>query len=149
MINSLVAKFYIIFIIASLKIETCIETSTSLIITVRNGLQLDNESRFGSKFGFIVWKLPFVWLGDVCAVNAEPDETKVKAFWNQYQLKSLNKKPTCFKNVNKPSITDSFLTNSSKWFEDCFTLETGLLDFYKLIVSVRFPWTFSSENHKI
>ena len=74
-----------------------------------------------------------------CAVNAEPDETKMKAFWNQYQLKSLNKNPICFKNINKPSFTDLFLANSSKCFEDCLTLETGLLDFYKLIVHGRFP----------
>ena len=50
----------------------------------------------------------------------------MKAFCNQYKLKSLNKEPTCFKNVNKPSCIDLFLTNNSKCFEDCLTLETGL-----------------------
>ena len=29
--------------------------------------------------------------------NAEPDETNMKAFCNQYKLKSLNKEPTCLK----------------------------------------------------
>ena len=38
-----------------------------------------------------------------------------------------------------------FLTNNSKCFEDCLTLETGLSDIYKLIVTImktipeRFP----------
>ena len=69
----------------------------------------------------------------------------MKTFCNQYKLKSLNKEPTCFKNVNKPSCIDLFLTNNSKCFEDCLTLETGLSDIYKLIVTImktkpeRFP----------
>ena len=69
----------------------------------------------------------------------------MKAFCNQYKLKSLNKEPTCFKNVNKPSCIDLFLTNNSKCFKDCLTLETGLSDFHKLIVTImkikheRFP----------
>ena len=50
-----------------------------------------------------------------------------------------------FKNVDKPSCIDLFLTSNSKCFEDCLTLETGLSDFHKLIVTVmktkheRFP----------
>ena len=75
--------------------------------------------------------------------NVEPNEANMKTFCNQYKLKSLNKEPTCFKNVNKPSCIDSFLTNNSKCFEDCLTLETGLSDFHKLIVTItkheRFP----------
>ena len=69
----------------------------------------------------------------------------MKAFCNQYKLKSLNKEPTCFKNVNKPSSIDLFLTNNSNCFKDCLTLETGLSDFRKLIVTImktkheRFP----------
>ena len=69
----------------------------------------------------------------------------MKAFSNQYKLKSLNKEFTCFKNVNKPSCIDLFLISNSKYFEDCLTLETGLSDFHKLIVTImntkheRFP----------
>ena len=33
--------------------------------------------------------------------------------------------PTCFKNVNKLSCIDFFLTNNSKCFEGYLTLETG------------------------
>ena len=77
--------------------------------------------------------------------NVEPDETNIKAFCNQYKLKSLNKEPTCFKNVNKPSCIGFFLTNNLKCFEDCLNLEIGLSDFHKLIVTIiktkheRFP----------
>ena len=77
--------------------------------------------------------------------NVEPNEANMNVFFNQYKLKSLNKEPTCFKNVNKPSCIDLFLTNNSKCFEDCLTLETGLSDFHKLIVTImktkheRFP----------
>ena len=69
----------------------------------------------------------------------------MKAFCNQYKQNFLNKEPTCFKNVNEQFCIDLFLTNNSKCFEDCLTLETGLSDFHKLIVTImktkheRFP----------
>ena len=68
--------------------------------------------------------------------NVEQNEANMKVFWNQYKLKSLNKDPTCFKNVNKLSCIDLFLTNNSKCFENCLTLETGLSDFHKLIATI-------------
>ena len=68
--------------------------------------------------------------------NVEHNEANMKAFCNQYKPKSLNKEPTCFKDVNKPSCIDLFLTNNSKCFEDCLTLETGLSDFHKLVVII-------------
>ena len=68
--------------------------------------------------------------------NVEQNEANMKVFWNQYKLKSLNKDPTCFKNVNKLSCIDLLLTNNSKCFENCLTLETGLSDFHKLIATI-------------
>ena len=65
-----------------------------------------------------------------------PNEANMNTFCNQYKLKSLSKEPTCFKNVNKPSSIDLFLTDNSTCFEDCLTLETGLSDFHKLIVTI-------------
>ena len=56
--------------------------------------------------------------------NIEPDETNMKAFCNHYNLKSLKKEPTYFKNVDKPSCIDLFLINNSKCFVDCLSLET-------------------------
>ena len=68
--------------------------------------------------------------------NVEPNEANMKTLCNEYKLKSLNKEPTCFQNVNKPSCIDLFLTNNSKCFEDCLTLETGLSDFHQMIVTI-------------
>ena len=68
--------------------------------------------------------------------DVEPDKTKMRAFSNPYKPKALNKKPTCFKNVDKPSCTDLLLTNSSKCVEHCLLLETDLLDFHNFIVNV-------------
>ena len=60
----------------------------------------------------------------------------MKVFCNQHKFKALNEEPTCFKNFNNPSCIDLFLTNSSKSFEKCFTLETGMSDFHKLIITI-------------
>ena len=58
------------------------------------------------------------------------------AFCNEYKLKALNKEPTCFKNNMNPSCIDLFLINCPKSFESALTMETGLSDFHKLIVTV-------------
>ena len=79
-------------------------------------------------------------IGDL---NVESNEANLKTFCNQYKLRSLNKESTCFKTINKPSCIDLFLTKNSKCFEDCLTLETGLSDFHKLIV------TLSSKSPKL
>ena len=51
-------------------------------------------------------------------------------------LYNLIKDPTCFKNPDKPSCIDLLLTNFSKSFLKSQTLETCLLDFYKLTLTV-------------
>ena len=68
--------------------------------------------------------------------NVDVKETNMKVFCNQHKFKALNEEPTCFKNFNNPSCIDLFLTNSSKSFEICFTLETGMSDFHKLIITI-------------
>ena len=60
--------------------------------------------------------------------NVDVKETNMKVFCNQHKLKALNEEPTCFKNFNNPSSIDLFLTNSSKSFEKCLTLETAMSD---------------------
>ena len=42
----------------------------------------------------------------------------------------------CYKNPEKPSCIDLFLTNSSKSFQNTQTIETGLSDFHKLVVTI-------------
>ena len=63
-------------------------------------------------------------------------EANMAAFYNEYKLKALNKEPTCFKNCISPSCIDLFLTNCPKSFESTLSIETGLLDFHKLTVTV-------------
>ena len=68
--------------------------------------------------------------------NVDVKEVSLHLFCNQYKLKSLNKDLTCCKNIDNPSCIDLFLTNSAKSFESTCTIETGLSDFHKLVVTV-------------
>ena len=51
-------------------------------------------------------------------------------------LHYLNEEPTWFKKFYNPSCIDLFLTNSLKSLEKCLTLETGMSDFHKLIITI-------------
>ena len=53
-----------------------------------------------------------------------------------YNLKSLVKQKTCFKNPDNPSCIDLILTNSPRSFQDSCVFETGLSDFHKLTTTV-------------
>ena len=46
------------------------------------------------------------------------------------------KEPTCNKNPDNPSCIDLFLTNRPRTFQCTSTLETGISDFHKLVVTV-------------
>ena len=45
-------------------------------------------------------------------------------------------KPTCSKNPDKPTCIDLILTNCPGSFQNSCVVETGLSDFYKMIVTV-------------
>ena len=68
--------------------------------------------------------------------SIELKEANMTTFWNQYKLKTLNEEPTCFKNYTNPSCIDLYLTNCPKGFQSTLTIETGLSDFHKLIITV-------------
>ena len=53
-----------------------------------------------------------------------------------YNLKDLVKEPTCFKNPDNPSCIGLFLTNRPRTFQCTTTIETGISDFHKLVVTV-------------
>ena len=53
-----------------------------------------------------------------------------------YHLHNLIRDPTCFKNLNKPLCTDLLLTNIPESLLKSQTLETGLSDFHKLMLTV-------------
>ena len=69
-------------------------------------------------------------------LNSDLKDGCLNAFSNVNNLKSLNKEPTCFKNPNNPSCIDLFLTNRSRYFQNTSTIETGISDFHKLVVTM-------------
>ena len=62
-------------------------------------------------------------------------EANMVAFCNEYKLETQNKEPSSFKKYMSPSCIDLFLTNCRKSFESTLTIETGLSDFHKLMVT--------------
>ena len=55
---------------------------------------------------------------------------------NSYNLHSLCHQSTCYKNLEKPSWIDLFLTNSYRSFKNTQAIETGLSGFHKLVVTI-------------
>ena len=78
-------------------------------------------------------KYQLLFLGDF---NAVVKDSSVKNFCSSYNLTSMINKPMCFKNPEKPSCIDLILTNYSRSFQNSCTIETGLSDFHKLVVTV-------------
>ena len=68
--------------------------------------------------------------------NAQVSDIKLDTFCSIWNLKSLGKEPTCFKNPNNPSCIDLFLTNTVRSFQETQLFETGLSDFHKLVVTI-------------
>ena len=72
-------------------------------------------------------------LGDF---NSSVKENAMKEFCEIYDLENLIKDPTCFKNPSNPSSIDVILTNRKSSFQNSMTLETGLSDHHKMVVTV-------------
>ena len=53
-------------------------------------------------------------------------------YWPEYSFKE----PTCYKNVNKPTVIDHILTNRARCFQYSSSYEMGLSDFHKLTFTV-------------
>ena len=79
--------------------------------------------------------------------NAQIGEKCFDDFLFQQELRSVNDRPTCCKNPNKPSCTDFILSNSPLRFHKSNCLFTGLSDCHKLVLSV-FKTTFSKSKPK-
>ena len=75
----------------------------------------------------------FLIVGDL---NSEITESSMHEFCNSYNLHSLCHKSACYKNPEKPSCIDLFLTNSFRSFQNTQTIQTGLSDFHKLVVTI-------------
>ena len=60
----------------------------------------------------------------------------MKAFCDYYNLISLIKQPTCYKNPNNPTCIDLILSNTSRNFQSTCVIETGLSDFHLMTLTV-------------
>ena len=69
-------------------------------------------------------------------LNAKINLECMKFFCETYDLSSLIKVPTCYKNPEKPSCIDLILTNRPKSFQNSSAVETGLSDFHKMTLTV-------------
>ena len=72
-------------------------------------------------------------LGDL---NVDSSDPVLNDFCNVYNLFSIVKEPTCFKNADNPSYIDVFLANCPRSFQNTLTIEAGMSDFYKMIITV-------------
>ena len=72
-------------------------------------------------------------LGDF---NVGTEDYYMKLFCENYNLKSLIKQPTCYKNPDNPTCIDLILTNVPRSFQSIFFLETGLSNFHLMTLSV-------------
>ena len=72
----------------------------------------------------------------LCDFNVGIEEQHMETFCDNYNLTSLIKQPTCYKNPNNPTCIDLILTNTPRSFQTTCVIKTGLSDFYsmKLIV---------------
>ena len=68
--------------------------------------------------------------------NMEKKEANMESYCENYDLKSLIKQPTRYKNPNKPTSIDLILTNVPRIFQYTCVLETGLSDFHLMTVTV-------------
>ena len=75
-------------------------------------------------------------------------EPSLYEFFQTYNLESIVNKPTCFKNPKYPSCIDLVLTNKQEKFLKAKTVETGLSDFRKMMVSV-FKTSFKKQKPEI
>ena len=68
--------------------------------------------------------------------NAEPHDHFIMDFCDVYNLKNLIKVSTCFKNLERPTSINVMLTNSYGSFQNSCSIDTGLSDFHKMIVTI-------------
>ena len=75
----------------------------------------------------------YIVIGDF---NIEADSKEMSSFCDTFDLTSLIKQPTCYKNPGNPSRIDLILTNKPFSFQNSCVVETGLSDFHRMILTV-------------
>ena len=97
--------------------------------------QTESEIKFYSKT-----PENLIILGDF---NTDISDFNMESFCTRNNFKCIIKEPTCYKNPDNLTCIDLRLTNSPKNFQELPTLESGLTDFYKTVLTV-----FKSEAPK-
>ena len=64
------------------------------------------------------------------------EEISMPGFCFTFGLQSLIKDAICYKNTENPSSIDLILTNNPRSFQNSCVIETGLLDFHRMVVTV-------------
>ena len=72
-------------------------------------------------------------LGDF---NVGTEEQHTRAFCGNYNLASLIKQPTFYKNPNNPTCTELILSNTPRSLLSTWVIETGLADFHVMTLIV-------------
>lgn len=75
----------------------------------------------------------FFFVGDL---NSKTTESLTHESCNGYHLHSLCHNSSCYKNLEKASCIDFFLTNSLRSIQNTQTVETGPRGFNKLVVTI-------------
>ena len=75
----------------------------------------------------------YIVIGDF---NVEPDSKEMSSFCDTFDLTSLIKEPTCYKNPDNLSYIDLILTNKPSSSQNSCIAETGLSDFHRMILTV-------------
>ena len=71
-------------------------------------------------------------LGDLNVESQDPGLSNLYV----YNLFSLVKESLCFKNPYNPSCINLFQANRPRSFQNIFTIETGISDFHKVVITV-------------
>ena len=64
------------------------------------------------------------------------EEQHINAFCDNYNLTSVIKQRTCYKNPNNPTCIDLILSNTPRSFQSTCVIETGLSDFHLMTLTV-------------
>ena len=80
--------------------------------------------------------------------NTTIAETTTSDFCQMYNLQNLINEPTCYKNPKNPSSIDMILTNRKHSFENSTTVETGLSDHHRMIITMM-KGKFKKKDPKI
>ena len=80
--------------------------------------------------------------------NVEIDKPYMKSFCETYNLANLIKQPTCYKTSDNPTYIDLILTNVPRTFQNTCVIETGLLDFHLMTLTIMRK-TFKKQRPRI